>query len=599
MQQTEGVYDWSPETEIRTGPQPREAPGDALETGTDQELNGRLLAAYETYTRALDASPSSQALRLAAGRLAASLQRYQDALHWLVPAQAHATYDPEIAYYLGIAYEGLGQARQARTQFETAHRMPEFRAAGSVKLAELSAREGDRAQAVRYLHEALRSAPDDRRAIEELSLLEPPGAGLPLNSLRPEAIASDPERLLAVAGAYMRLGLWREALGALSRQYPDVPPEQKEPGAPLPQNHPMVAYYRAYCRERLGEPAAAEYQAASKLSTAYVFPNGAQALAVLEAAVRARPGDATAHYLLGNLRLASGLVDQAIGEWQTARRIDPAIPVLDASLGRILLRIRHDPQAALEAFRAGRAADPQNIQVYAGIDETMSILGAPATERVAALEGYPGAATMPASLVYDLALSYAEAGRFDKAKALFENRFFPREEGGTNVRQVWVRVRTLEAEHAACDAALGILDRLGDAAPGLDFTRDGMAPFLAEPGNQPALGSVEARCGRGAAAAQRLEALARRGDPASLAFAYQLARQLPQFDAADWTARLNAVAQRAEASAREAAWPTMVWGLLQMELGRPAAEETLKSVVLLPDRNLAHHHSRLARSAEP
>jgi hypothetical protein len=91
----------------------------------------------------------------------------------------------------------------------------------------------------------------------------------------------------------------------------------------------------------------------------------------------------------------------------------------------------------------------------------------------------------------------------------------------------------------------------------------------------------------------------RRGDPASLAFAYQLARQLPQFDAADWTARLNAVAQRAEASAREAAWPTMVWGLLQMELGRPAAEETLKSVVLLPDRNLAHHHSRLARSAEP
>jgi tetratricopeptide (TPR) repeat protein len=300
------------------------------------------------------------------------------------------------------------------------------------------------------------------------------------------------------------------------------------------------------------------------------------------------------------MRLASGLVDQAVEEWRTARRINPALPVVDASLGRVLLRIRHDPESALEVFRAGLAADPQNLQVYTSIDEAMSILGKPAAERVPELERYPDRAGMPASLVYELALTYAEAGSFDKAEALFQNRFFAREEGGTNVRQVWVRVRALEAVHSSCDRALGILDHLGDAAPGLSFTKDGLEPFLAEPGNQPELGSVEARCGRTDTARERMRVLALRSDPASLAFAYLLARDLPQFDPAAWTARLNAAAALARTNAGTGAWPAMVLGLLQKELGHSAeAYETLRTVILLPDRNLAHHHSRLIRSLSP
>jgi len=150
----------------------------------------------------------------------------------------------------------------------------------------------------------------------------------------------------------MRLGLWRDALAVLSRSYPAPRAEEIEPGLPLPQNHPMVAYYRAFCRKKLGEPAAADYEIARKLPTAYVFPNGAQTLAVLEDAARERPRDATAHFLLGMLRLSSGLADDAIGEWRTAHQLNPGIPVLDASLGRTLLLVKHDAQGAA----AGRGA---------------------------------------------------------------------------------------------------------------------------------------------------------------------------------------------------------------------------------------------------
>jgi len=223
----------------------------------------------------------------------------------------------DIAYYLGLAYAGVGEAHPARTQFETAHRTPAFRAAGAVQLAELTAREGDVVRASAYLREAA----DGRRAKDDLTLLAT-AVVIPK--------ASDAERVVMAAAEYMRLGLWRKAIEALSHEYPDVPVEQREPGVPSPKNHAMVAYYRAYCRERLGE--AADYETAGKLPTPYVFPNGAQSLLVLEAALKASPNDATARYLLGNMRLESGLTDDAIAEWQTAQRLNPGIPVLHASL---------------------------------------------------------------------------------------------------------------------------------------------------------------------------------------------------------------------------------------------------------------------------
>jgi hypothetical protein len=203
---------------------------------------------------------------------------------------------------------------------------------------------------------------------------------------------------------------------------------------------------------------------------------------------------------------------------------------------------------------------------------------------------------MPVSLIYNLALSHAEAGAFDKAKALFQNRFFPREEGGTNVRQVWIRVRALEAEsgamHGDCSAALAILDHAGEAVPGLSFTRDGLEPFIEAPPNQLLFGSVEARCGRSGAAAKRLSALAGRSDAATLVFARRLARVLPPSSETDWNGRLESVAGRQTPAA---SWPAAVAGLVQLELGhREKAAEWFEAALLLPDRNLAHHISRTA-----
>ena len=587
MRQTEGEFDWTPAAEIHTGPQARPAGGGALETGLDLELNGNLPAAYDVYERALRESPHDPALQVAAGRLAVCLLRYRDAVRWLEPAQARATWNAEIAYYLGIAYQGVGRTRDARLQFEAARRMPRWRAAASLKLGELKAREGLLAEAAGDLAEAMRLEPADERAREEWTALSKPA---------PDLKSSDPERVLSAAGQSMRLGLWREALRVLSRDYPAIPAEQSEPGAPLPQKHPVVAYYRAFCRQKLGEPAGADLDVAAKLPAAYVFPNGAQTLEVLEAVVRERPADASAHFLLGELRMASGMVDDAIAEWRTAQKLNPAIPVLHANLGRTLLRLKHDVAGAAEAFRAGLPVDAANTELYAGLSTSLAILGRPAAETVAALERFPNTEAMPAAQAYDLALSYAEAGSFDRARAVFQGRFFAREEGGTNVRQVWIRVRALEAAALAkngnCEAALSVVDHIGEPVPGLDFTRDGLERFIAAPPNQASLGAAEAQCGRTDAAAARLRTLGTSEAGATLVFTYELARHLPGFREADWRVRLDAAAKR---TGGESSWNDVVRGMLELAQGHTAeGKARIESALMLPDRNLARHFGRMA-----
>ncbi len=150
---------------------------------------------------------------------------------------------------------------------------------------------------------------------------------------------------------------------------------------------------------------------------------------------------------------------------------------LDRDIGLALLQIKGDTEGALAAFKRGvEGDDPNNLDNYFGLDQTLSLLKHPAKERVEALGHYPDLKNMPTDLFYEYDLALAETGDFDRAESLFHNRFFLRAEGGTNVRQVWVEVRLLHAMALAkeghCDKALSMASQLGAASsrPGLYAT---------------------------------------------------------------------------------------------------------------------------------
>ena len=634
LRQTEGEYDWTPESEVRVGPQPsyhvpepdKRTVDEWVQLGNEDELNGRNLNALATYGEALTKFPESFAAGKAAGRLAASLLRFAEAKQFLEPLHARDTTDTEIAYYLGIAYDGVGETDHARAAFEEAERPPSFYSAAALALAELLARKGDMRGAERQLTEALRAAPDDLRTLEELTAVKESAgeseearamareglARFPLSSFLREGLgdpnlahlADDSNRVLNIAAEYMRLGLYKKALNVLSRQYPALVSDQSEPGARAPADHPMVAYFRGFCREQLGQSGLNDYRTAAKLSTAFVFPSTAEELAVLRAALRANSSDTTAHYLLGTLYFSRGLTDPALDEWTEARKVGPQPPVLSASMGMALLQIKNDPERALSVFQDGLRSDPTNIAIYLGMDQTLSLLNQPARERVEALEKYPQLDAAPPALVFELILNLAEAGDFDRATTLFHNRFFPREEGGTNVRQVWIEVQLLRAlasvKEARCTEALIVARNLGSEVSGLAFTRDGLEPILQSARTSYLLGTVFATCGQSGEAKAKFELAAAASAPDEIKWAWLAARKLPGFNEAQWQDRLRVALEEAENRTKTSGYPSW-WeysaASLAKELGRATeADNRYRNSLMLPDRMLAYHFTRLAKA---
>jgi tetratricopeptide (TPR) repeat protein len=634
LRQTEGQYDWTPAEQIRTGPQPsfntpdreHRTEDDWLQLGNEEELDGRLLVALKTYRDALARFPESMQLGKAAGRLCASLLRYEEAKALLEPVAARDTTDAEVSYYLGIAYEGLGQNREARESYETAERLPAFRAAAGVRLAELSARENNLQQAESYLRSASRSAPDDPRAAEELAaVLEAEGQKEEAQSLANEwlvrfpqryflleqigkpdlqHLGNDAERVLNVASEYMRLGMYFRTLDVLSRNYPPAVPDESEPGMLAPDKHPMVAYFRAYCREKLGQASAADFNVAGHLSTNYVFPNRPEDLEVLRTAVRVNSQDATAHYLLGTLYFSRGLTTEALSEWEHARILNPQIPVLHASLGRALLHEEDEPEKALSVFQEGLRADPANIELYTGIDQALSILRRPPQERVAALERYPDHAHMPSNLVYELILNLVEAGEFEKAEALFHNRFFPREEGGINVREVWLELEVQRAASLArrgrCVEAVGLVDHLAEPVPELPFTQDGLEPFVHSARFSYLIGSVYKVCGVQDKARTSFERSAQQTGFSNALWAWRASKELPDFDESAARQKLNDILARSNNDGERSAWWLYNRAMLDSSVGNDQqAQKEFREALLAPDHLMAYHLTRLAVSSNP
>jgi hypothetical protein len=635
LSQTEGQYDWTPASEIKVGPQnnyqfPDESgrtEDDWLEYGKSRELNGDLLSAAGTYKKALEKFPLSYELLRAAGRLDTALLRFAEAIPRLAAARDRDTTDAEVSYYLGIAQEALGDQRSATPAYEVALRSPEYRAAAALRLGELKARQGDLAAASLLLDQSLQAAPDDLRATEEqLALQSAMGDTSVANRAKEQLerysssafllelsgkpdlqhLAADPYRVLGVGSEYARLGLYRQAIEVLSRSYPSVDPDQSEPGTTAPQNNPLVAYFRGYCREKLGESATNDFAEGARASTLYVFPSTLDDKLALEAALRANSNDANAHYLLGTWHFARAKTADALREWSAARAINPLLPALDASLGMALLHETADFSGASAAFNEGIKNDPWNVSNYTGVVDALTLLGAAPAERVKPLLRYPDHKKMPNPLVEELALSHAEAGNFDDAVALFHNRFFGREEGGTNVRRVWIEVHLLQAQKLArernCKTALDVADRLGSPVDGLAFTKDGLGPYLNSPRANYILGEVYSACSQPDRATEKFTVASKANSDSDLVWSWAASRKLANFDAKNWNERLQSATEKTEklaaADGHESS-SLLRAGLLCIALNQSdRAKSYLRAAILLPDTNLSHHLARLALSGD-
>jgi tetratricopeptide (TPR) repeat protein len=574
-------------------------------------------------------------LHKAAGRLAVQLKRFLAAEEHQSKVVAQISNDGEALYYLGNAYWFLGKRRDARIAWESAALLPAFRPAALLQLARLASQEGKLQQALAEVHRALVDSPRLLRAgCMEVTLLRHLGKGEeaktrlaywqtidPPNSfLRVENghwkgeeeslwrhLAGDPERVLEIAVEYLKLGFYQDTVELLARQYPQEG-VQAEPGAVLPQHYPLVAYYRGYCREKLGAAGKEDFQLARQMSTRFVFPNRSETMAVLELALKSNPADGVAHFLLGSLYLSGGMAEEAIQEWEKVRQLNPGMPVLHRNLGYATLFARRDAARALELFQEGIKADPSNVENFFGVDQAMSLLGKKPEERAAFLKQFPGATAQPPALSLKLALALAENGQFEEAQKLLSRGYFPREEFGTNVRQVYLEVLLQKALWLARQGkrqeALGIAASIGNPVSGISFTADGLEAFLRPARFRYYLGNLNDLCGRPDLARKHWQDASQSREPRQAPFAFLAAKRLGAMDSTAWEKRLGSALEDVKdyiAGGGHFPGPaTFSQGMILELLGRrEESAEQLRQVFYLPDKGMSHYLARQALRTEP
>jgi hypothetical protein len=213
---------------------------------------------------------------------------------------------------------------------------------------------------------------------------------------------------------------------------------------------------------------------------------------------------------------------------------------------------------------------------------------------------------MPTVLVYELALSRAEAGDYDGATRLFQNRFFGREEGGTNVRQVWVEVKLAQAlgrgRAGRCQDALAVAIGLGSPVVGLAFTEDGLKEVVESPRSNYLFAEVFEVCGQKAEAEKRYQLASQspknsQPEVSQIVWKWAAARKQTGYDPALWHQRFTAALSEVESNSctGTSGWLLYTKGVLEIALGRQQdGELSLRQTLLLPETQMSHHFARLA-----
>ena len=356
-------------------------PASDSDYGLRADYNERLANydwAANDYAAGLLKYPGSQELKNGSGRLFEILSNPDAAAPFLDPA----TTDVELQYYGALA-------RQDAAGLASLQEDPVYGLSASMRLAQMLAAGGDQDGALTALRVALtpqsraiRAGAMEIALLRSLGRMEEAAARLaywtvidPTDSaLRYEAVkqgqddsdalnshlASDPQRILNIAEHLMGLGLFADALDVLSASYDSPDALILEPGVPGPSKHPLIWYYRGYCKEKTGQSGVAEYRTAAGLSVQFIFPNRPVSLDVLTAALRTSPDDPTALWLRGCVLLSVRRTNDAIADWARVRTLKPATPSLHRSLGRAWLDVKHDKVTALPILQEGLKYEPNN-----------------------------------------------------------------------------------------------------------------------------------------------------------------------------------------------------------------------------------------------
>src|SRR5690242_12298592 len=171
---------------------------------------------------------------------------------------------------------------------------------------------------------------------------------------------NDVHNFIALAVDYCHCGLYEEGVDVLSRLSADTNLNA----------YPMLHYYLGYFYQKLehAELAKVHLKAASEARPDYCFPNSLDDLVVLESALAANPGDAMAHYYLGNLLYDKKRHINAIRHWEASRDVNNSFATVHRNLALAYYNALGRADQALASLEKAFACNPGDARVFYELD---------------------------------------------------------------------------------------------------------------------------------------------------------------------------------------------------------------------------------------
>ena len=355
-------------------------------------------------------------------------------------------YDGEAYYNLGLCLRHLGRDDEAYDALYKSCWNQAWQSAAYHALAEIDCGRKDWDKADEHLSKVLSSPSQNLRATNLFGLVcrergNAEGAKAVWSlvasadkldwwnrCLRGETLTCDLQTWLDLAHDFARAGFFREAVELL--EHADATPGD------LPDQSwgalPLVHYTLGWLHQKLGDNrfALASFKTAAKLPPDYCFPSRLEEISILEAAMRANPGDAKAPYYLGNLLYDRRRHAEAIQLWEKSAALDGSFSIVWRNLGIGYFNIAKKPAKSRAAYDRALRANPADARLLFERDQLWKRLGESPAKRLRELEKFPQFVSQRDDLTVEFCALLNQTGRRVEAMQLLAQRNFQPWEGG-------------------------------------------------------------------------------------------------------------------------------------------------------------------------
>ena len=463
------LVSWTPDKELSTEiPDPATAAKEPHEIDTVEALflQGLHLEQYrhatfnpmDYYEEALRRAPGDVRNNNAIGLLYLRKGQLEKAVSYFDTAIASLTkhnpnpYDGESHFNRGIALNFLGKKKEAYASFFKSCWNAQWQDAGYFNLAQIDTFRGDLTKALDLIDRALIKNWHNHKARHlKIIILRKLGKLDKANTLINESLDIDKfnfgvlyERYL-ISNKAEDLQAFKDIIRGYAHNYNEFSLDYAMAGQfddaisllkvftnDNDTVYPMIYYFMGWYFDQKGDVANAFecYKKASTMSEDYCFPNKIEEVLALQAAAKANPKDAKAHYYLGNFWYANRQYKEAQNAWEKSLDLEDTFAITHRNLSLLYFNKTEQKELARIHLEKAFSLDSTDARLLMELDQFYKKINVATDARLELLEKHIDLTNSRDDLYLERVALYNTKGNFEKAAELMANRQFHPWEGG-------------------------------------------------------------------------------------------------------------------------------------------------------------------------